>query len=359
MAIQPQVRVQAAAAQLLFWLPRPLRRLIAGPALRLDGQELALDAQLLLRLQKLNGGGLVSGSVARSRALLELGTQLVSGKRIEPVSTREVEIPVDGGALEATLYTPAGLPEPSGLLVFFHGGGWVVGSRATHDNASRYLAKNTGVRVLSVEYRLAPEHPFPVPAQDALAAFAHAHAQAGELGADPDRIAVGGDSAGGNLAAVVALATTRAGGPAPAFQLLIYPAVDFTTRRRSRELFGADLFLTDEGMKWFESHYVPEGTELTDPLLSPLLAPDHSGLPPAFIVTAGFDPLRDEGEAYAEKLRAAGVQVGLSRQADLIHGFLNFTGVGSRFREAVAEMTGALRLGLAETKKAPSTQPGR
>jgi acetyl esterase len=351
MAIPPQIRAQAAAAQLLFWLPRPVRRLLAGPPLRLDGQELALDAQLLLRLQKLNGGGLVNGSVAQSRMLLELGTHLVSGKRIEPVSAREIQIPADGGPLDATLYTPAGLPEPSGLLVFFHGGGWAVGSRATHDNASRYLAKQAGVRVLSVEYRLAPEHPFPAPVEDALAAFAYAHAKAAELGADPDRIAVGGDSAGGNLGAVVALETTRAGDPAPAFQLLIYPAVDFTTRRRSRELFAKDLFLTDESIKWFQGHYVPDGTDLADPRLSPLLASDHSGLPPAFVVTAGFDPLRDEGEAYAEKLRDAGVPVGLSRQPDLIHGFLNFTGVGSRFREAVSEMAGALRLGLAETKK--------
>jgi acetyl esterase len=232
--------------------------------------------------------------------------------------------------------------------VFFHGGGWVIGTRASHDNAVRFLAKHAGVRVLSIEYRLAPEFPFPAAAEDALAAFEYAVAKAGDLGADPARIAVGGDSAGGNLAAVTAQQAVRRGGPVPAFQLLIYPATDFARRYRSQDLFAEDLFLTDVHMKWFEGHYVPEGTDLTDPRLSPLRADDLRGLPPALVVTAGFDPLRDEGEAYAEKLREAGVDVALRRHDDLIHGFINFTGVGTRFREALAEMAGALRQGLSK-----------
>ena len=348
MAIPLPVRVQAAASQLAFWLPAPLRRAVAGRPVRLDGQDLALDAQLLLRLQKLAGAELVQGSVERSRALLDTGRRLVSGKPIEPVSVREIAVPTPDGDLPTTLYTPAGLPEKSPLLVFFHGGGWVIGTRASHDNAVRFLAKHAGVRVLSIEYRLAPEFPFPAATEDALAAFEYAVAKAGDLGADPARIAVGGDSAGGNLAAVTAQQAVRRGGPVPAFQLLIYPATDFARRYRSQDLFAEDLFLTDVHMKWFEGHYVPEGTDLTDPRLSPLRADDLSGLPPALVVTAGFDPLRDEGEAYAEKLREAGVDVALRRHDDLIHGFINFTGVGTRFREALAEMAGALRQGLSK-----------
>ncbi|MEU4524167.1 alpha/beta hydrolase [Amycolatopsis sp. NPDC024027] len=348
MAIPLPVRAQAAASQLAFWLPTPVRRAAAGRTVRIDGQDLALDAQLLLRLQRIARAELVRGSVEQSRTLLDAARHLVSGKPIEPVSVREIAVPTPDGDVPATLYTPVGLPEESPLLVFFHGGGWVIGTRASHDNAVRFLAKHAGVRVLSIEYRLAPEFPFPAATEDALAAFDYAVAKAGDLGADPARIAVGGDSAGGNLAAVTAQQAVRRGGPVPAFQLLIYPATDFARRYRSQDLFAENLFLTDVHMKWFEGHYVPEGTDLTDPRLSPLRADDLSGLPPALIVTAGFDPLRDEGEAYAEKLREAGVEVALRRHEDLIHGFINFTGVGTRFREALAEMAGALRQGLSK-----------
>ncbi|MET8852608.1 alpha/beta hydrolase [Amycolatopsis sp. NPDC004625] len=348
MAIPLPVRAQAAASQLAFWLPAPVRRAVAGRPVRIDGQDLALDAQLLLRLQKIARAELVRGSVEQSRALLDAGRHLVSGRPIEPVSVREIAVPTPDGDLPSTLYTPVGLPEKSPLLVFFHGGGWVIGTRSSHDNAVRFLAKHAGVRVLSIEYRLAPEFPFPAATEDALAAFEYAVAKASDLGADPARIAVGGDSAGGNLAAVTAQQAVRRGGPVPAFQLLIYPATDFARRYRSQDLFAEDLFLTDVHMKWFEGHYVPSGTDLTDPRLSPLHAQDLSGLPPALVVTAGFDPLRDEGEAYAEKLREAGVDVALRRHDDLIHGFINFTGVGTRFREALAETAGALRQGLSK-----------
>ncbi|WP_298181836.1 alpha/beta hydrolase [Saccharomonospora sp.] len=346
MTIPAQIRVQAAAAQLLYSLPRPLRRLVAGKPVRLDGQELALDAQLLLRLQQLSGAGLVSGTVEHSRASLDVSRHLVSGKPIQPVLTREVPIPSENGEVPATLYTPEGLSPGSGMLVFYHGGGWVVGSRRSHDNTARFLAKHAGVRVLSVEYRLAPEHPFPAAQEDALSAFDFAYKKAEDFGADPRRVAVGGDSAGGNLAAATAQVTTQRGGPAPAFQLLLYPAVDATERRRSRELFSDGFFLTDEHMTWFIDHYAPEGVDRADPRLSPLLTEDVSGLPPAYIATAGFDPLRDEGEAYAAKLADAGVPVALSRQSDLIHGYANFLGIGKRFREALAEAAGALRVGL-------------
>lgn len=345
----PHIRIQASAAALLYGLPRPVRRAIAGKPIRIDGQELALDAQLLLRLQSLSGASLVAGSsVEKSRAALELSRYLVSGKPIQPVATSEVTIPAEESALPATLYTPVGLPEGSGLLVFYHGGGWVIGTRASHDNTARFLAKHAGVRVLSVDYRLAPEHPFPAAVEDALTAFDYARAKAADLGADPDRIAVGGDSAGGNLAAVTAQVATRRGGHAPAFQLLLYPALDATRRRRSRELFGSGFFLTDEDITWFLGHYAPEETDRTLETLSPLLTEDLTGLPPAYIATAGFDPLRDEGEEYGARLAASGVPVAVSRQSDLIHGYANFLGIGTRFREAVSEAAGALRMGLGQ-----------
>lgn len=351
MAIALPVKAQAAAAQVLFAMPPQLRRAIAGKPVRLDGQELALDAQVLLRLQDAGGQQLVQHNVAQSRRMMDASVPIVSGKPIQPVTADEVAIPGQTGNLPGTLYTPAGLAEPSGLLVFYHGGGWVLGSRQSHDNTARFLAARARARVLSVEYRLAPENPFPAAADDALIAFDYASAHAGELGADPARIAVGGDSAGGNLAAMVAQQATRGRGRGPVFQLLLYPAVDATKRRRSREIFGNGFFLTDEDMTWFLDHYAPTGVDRNDPKLSPLLAEDLSGLPPAYIATAGFDPLRDEGEAYAERLAAAGVPTALRRQSDLIHGFANFLAAGHRFAEATAEAAGALQLGLSYGSK--------
>ncbi|NKQ55306.1 alpha/beta hydrolase [Amycolatopsis sp. K13G38] len=339
-------RAEAVAAQLVFGLPRALRRSIAGRPVQIDGQQLALDAQLLLRLQQIAGVSMARNTPELAREMLAASQHLVSGKPIQPVSTREVTIPDSNGDIPATLYSPAGASSSSGLLVFFHGGGWVIGTRASHDNTARFFARHAGVRVLSIEYRLAPEHPFPAATEDALAAFLFAHAKASDLGAHPDRIAVGGDSAGGNLAAVVTHAAKERGGPMPAFQLLMYPGVDGSTRRRSRELFSDGFFLTDADMTWFLDHYAPTGVDRTDPRLSPLLNNDFSGLPPAYVATAGFDPLRDEGEEYAAKLRDAGVPTALSRQHDLIHGYVNFLGIGTRFREATAEAAGALRLGL-------------
>ncbi|MBV6697606.1 alpha/beta hydrolase [Kitasatospora aureofaciens] len=347
MTIPLPVRIQAAVVRGAYALPEGVRRAIAGAPVVRDGQTLALDAQLILKLQRLSKSHLVlPGGVGPSRAAMEYARFLVGGPTIGSVAVREVGIPSEHGELAATLYTPAGLGDRAGLLVFFHGGGWVIGSRASHDHVARFLAKRAGVRVLSVEYRLAPEHVFPTAADDALAAFDFAHAKAGDLGADPERIAVGGDSAGGNLAAVVAQRAVRRGGAAPVFQLLLYPATDASTRRPSRGLFADGFLLTSDDMDWFADHYAPEPVDRTDPRLSPLLAEDLGGLPPAYVGTAGFDPLRDEGEAYAAALRAAGVAVELSRQPDLIHGYAHYLGIGHRFREATAEAAGALRKAL-------------
>jgi acetyl esterase len=341
------VRVQGAAMHATFALPEPVRRRIAGRPIRIDGNELALDAQLLLRLNKLTEVKLSDTSVDEARRNVEAMSPVAGGRRIQSVHVRDLRIPVDGGDIPARLYAPAGLAAGSPLLVYYHGGGFTIGSVDSHDNLCRFLAVSAEVRVLSVGYRLAPETPFPAAPADALAAFEFAVRQASELGADPSAIAVGGDSAGGNLAAVTSYQTVRSGGPRPVFQLLYYPATDSANRYRSQDLFLDGFFLTDEDMQWFTGNYLPDKDMAADPLASPLLADDLRGMPPTYLATAGFDPLRDEGQAYAAKLRRAGVPVVEHRLGDLIHGFVNFIGIGRRFREAVAESAGVLRAALA------------
>ena len=232
------------------------------------------------------------------------------------------------------------------MLVYYHGGGWVIGDLDTHDGVCRFLAAATGALVLSVDYRLAPEHPFPAPVDDARAAFGWAVQNAAELGADPARVAVGGDSAGGNLAAVVTRLAREAGGLQPAMQLLLYPATDDVETWPSRRVFAAGFLLTAADMDWFRDHYLPDPALSAHPDVSPFQAEDLSGLPPAYVATAGFDPLRDEAEAYAKKMREAGVAVTLRRHPGLTHGFAQMAAVSRTSRAAMLEVAGALQMGL-------------
>jgi acetyl esterase len=346
MAASLGIRARAAVVRALYALPKPVRRFLAGPPVRIDGQELTLDAQLMIRLKNRSGSDVFADPVEKSRARYEELPRIIGYESPVPIAAREIIIPAEHGGIPATLYTTADLPKPSGLLVYFHGGGFSVGSRTSHDPVARYLASHSGVRVLSVEYRRAPEFPFPAPVEDAITAFEYAHRRAAELGADPDRIAVGGDSAGGNLAAVTAQQAVRRGGAVPAFQLLMYPPTDLGARRPSHDLFARGSTFTDQNLQWALSNYIPPGTDRSDPRLSPLHG-DVTDVPPAYIASAGFDPIRDDGVAYADKLRAGGVPVALSRQSDLPHAYLNFVGLGGRFTEAASEAAGALRLGLA------------
>ena len=229
--------------------------------------------------------------------------------------------------------------------MFFHGGGWVYGDLDTHDPPCRFLAERSGVRVLSVDYRLAPEHPFPAAYDDALAAYRWVVENAASLDADVTRLGVGGDSAGGNLAAVTAIEAARTGLPL-AFQLLVYPGTDATQGTASKRLFGKRFYLTQVFMDQVMDQYVPDRARRADPRVSPLLGDVPDGLAPAYVVTAGFDPLRDEGEAYARLLADAGVEVELRRFPDQIHGFLNVLGVGRTARAASAEVAARLAVGL-------------
>ena len=224
-------------------------------------------------------------------------------------------------------------------LVYFHGGGWTIGDLDTHDVLCRQLANGARCAVFSVDYRLAPEAPFPAAVDDCLAATRHVFSNAEKLKVNPGQVAVGGDSAGGNLAAVVALHRQRP----LAFQLLIYPATDQRCNTDSHRRNGEGYLLTREAIEFFRRCYLPEKEHWADWRASPLLAASHAGLPPAFVLTAGYDPLRDEGREYAERLARAGVEVSYRDYSDMVHGFLLFGGVLDTANTAVADCCAALR----------------
>jgi len=329
-------------------LPAPAQRVLFGRPPALDGQVLASDIQALIRLSEWAGSESITECAApeEARANSRLGAEAARGPKLPMAQVDELELRGPAGPIPMRFYTPPGKAEgPMPLLVYFHGGGWVIGDLDTHDGLCRFLAANAGVLVLSVGYRLAPEHPFPAAVEDAFAAFYWAAEQAAGMGADPRRVAVGGDSAGGNLAAVVSVLARDAGGPDPAMQLLIYPVTD-AEDSASRRLFAKGFLLTKADMDWFEGHYLPSAGTAEDPRVSVLRTDDLSGLPPAYVATAGFDPLRDEGEAYAERMRAAGVRVALRRHPGLVHSFANLTAVSRTSRAAMLEAAGALRMGL-------------
>jgi acetyl esterase len=346
--LSPVERLEAAVLHAAAFLPAPAQRVLGGPRpVRIDGQVLDPEIQLLLRLLRMaDRPAFETLPVAEARAEIRREAEAASGRKLPVASVRGVSLPGPAGELRGRLYVPFGASVPGPLLVYLHGGGWVVGDLDTHDPACRFLAREAGVRVLAIDYRRAPEHPFPAPLEDAMAAVRFAFEQADRLGADPARIALGGDSAGGNLTAAAARLLSRAG-PAPAFQLLIYPVTDLSRKRRSYQLFPDGFFLTESQMDWYRDHYLPEAGMALDPRASPLLAGDLSGLPPAHVALAGFDVLRDEGLEYADRLRDAGVPVTVGRHTGLIHGFANMVGLGRASRVAMEAAAAALRAGLA------------
>jgi acetyl esterase len=263
----------------------------------------------------------------------------------QPPEVGSVGLRVANGRVALREYRPSGMREDEALpaLVYLHGGGWTIGDLDTHDVLCRQFAQGAGCAVYSVEYRLAPEDPFPAAVEDAIAATRWIAAQAETLRIDPARIAVGGDSAGGNLATVVALDARDQGGPALCFQLLIYPATDQRCGFPSHARNGEGYLLTRKSIDYFRGHYLPRAQDWTDWRASPLLAKSLEALPPAFVLTAGFDPLLDEGRAYAARLAKENVQVAYREYSDMIHGFILFGGVVETANEAVAECCARLR----------------
>ncbi len=335
------IAVEHQAAKALSSLPRGLQRLIGRTAAQPEGVPPAPDIAALLRIMQVTGEralGAGDDPVAR-RASTRRGSLTASPRVPYPAEVRDTTVAGALGPLPARLYIPPTATDGR-LMVFYHGGGWVTGDLDTHDAPCRFIARQAATRVLAVDYRLAPEHPFPAPVEDALAAFADVVARAAELGADPARISVCGDSAGGNLAAVVSQQT--AGGARPAAALLIYPACDFTGGTASRSLFAEGFLLEKSDMDWCQDRYLQAYGELTDPRVSPAFGAVDAEHPPTVVVTAGFDPLRDEGEAYAAQLRAAGIPTVLRRYPGLIHGFMNLTAISPTSHDAMVDCCSAL-----------------
>jgi acetyl esterase len=273
---------------------------------------------------------------------------LAMGARDVPIGkVADITAPGPAGPIAMRIYTPVAVGAVSPGIAFFHGGGFVIGSLDVYDAMCRILANESGARVVSVDYRLAPEHPFPAAVDDAFAALKWVEANAAALGIDANALAVAGDSAGGNLAAAVSQ-LARKGGPRIAFQLLIYPWLTSVEETESMRQLGEGYFLDRAVMNWFGRHYIPHGTDLRDPRLSPLHADDLAGLPPAYIVTAGYDPLKDEGAAYARRLKDAGVEATHVEYAGMIHGFVSMGGIVPLGNEALAAAARACRDALAK-----------
>lgn len=306
-----------------------------------------LDPQIAAILERATNSSapeLQTLSPAKAREQYLKGVQILAGTPRPISSVEDHVIETSDAALPARLYRPdAPASQSLPILIYFHGGGWSFGSIETHDHICRWLCAESEMLVLSVDYRLGPEHKFPAAVIDAIAATQWAADNVGALGADPAKLCIGGDSAGGNLAAVTTLHARDSGGPAIAFQLLIYPATDMSMSFPSHTAFGDGLRLTRPLMVWSVSNYLRDGNDIIDPRASPLLAKNHKALPPALIITAAFDPLRDEGKAYAEKLSGAGAAVQYVCVDGVIHGFIGMTGVVDAARRTLKFAGAVLR----------------
>ena len=341
--------LQGTVAYWALSMPLSWVNILAGPPITVDSRTLDGRTQWFLRLLSYGMHKPVTQmSVGEARVEFDGFMPLLSG-RLSPVG-EIVDRTFDGpaGKLRARLYRPAGAAaRPLPAILYFHGGGWVIGSLEAYDKVCRYFAARTGCVVVAVDYRLAPEHRFPAAIDDAVAAFRWLVAGAQDLGIDSVRIVVGGDSAGGTIAAVVAQ-QVRGDATPPCLQWLVYPVTDLAFDSRSFVSCGDRFLVTRADAEWMRAHYLKDLREISDPRASPLRASDLVGLPPALVYTAGFDPLRDEGQAYADRMSAAGVKVIHREFESLIHGFVGMRGVLQAAARAMDDMAAGLRHELAQ-----------
>ncbi len=326
-------------------LSRDALRRMAGAPIIVDGNTLDVETQVMLEAaRRLNVGQPEDVEVARRQ--MEEDKTAVAPDPPEMATERDVLIPNAVGSMRARVYGPRTARPKPGMLVYFHGGGFVTGSLSTHEEAVKVLAHESGVVVCAVDYRLGPEHMFPAAIEDALAAYEWARAHAGDFGADRARVGVGGDSAGGNMSAVVCHLCKERGTQQPSHQLLIYPAADWWRTTESYKKFAKGFFLEAERTEWYEKRYLNGIDERDDPRASPIRYTDYAGLAPATVVTAGFDMLRDEGKLYADALHRAGVPVDFCVETSLIHGFFNMGGAIKAARAANARIAARVREAL-------------
>jgi acetyl esterase len=315
--------VATRLASAVLALPDPLLdRLIGAPPIVRDGRVLDRRLQAMLVLGERLGLAPEESDddVGARRDRLRRAATLAMPKRTS-LHVVDRRVPGPAGELPVRIYRRFGLPEAAPAIVYLHGGGWVAGDLDSHDGTCRLLADESECIVVSVDYRLAPEHPFPAAIDDAVAAYRWVHDHAGELSIEPGRVGVMGDSAGGNLAAVIAQVTRDTDVPAPTAQCLVYPSTDARFREPSHTIFAEGFFLTRASMEWFREQYLPDESDWDSPLAAPIEQPDLRGVAPALVVTAGFDPLRDEGRRYAERLADAGVPTRYRCYDDMAHGF--------------------------------------
>jgi acetyl esterase len=335
-------------------LPLPVQRAIGGPAIVVDGQTLHASTQMVLRLLGWFGGRTFEEKPVAS-ARREVQQQAWTfGSFLAVDEIRDFSIDGPHGLIPMRLYRTNGVAPNGALMLFFHGGGWVLGGLDTCDSMCRMLARDANITIISVDYRLAPEHRFPIGLEDCLAAFDYLHRHAGDFGCSSGLVGVAGESAGGTMAIVISQLAAqrsreidRASGagksPVPAFQIPLMPVTDLSRKQESYRLFGKGFMLTEAQMDWYKAHYLNTPDEALDPRVSPLLTENLNGLPPAIIVAAGFDPLRDEALMYAGKLKDAGVETEVILFAAHTHAEINATGVGGTARAMLRTIAPMIR----------------